>query len=475
VPPRRGVAAILAMIYLCLFATLAIGFYSTITTAVQISKNEKQTGQALMAADSGLQFIRYHLANAQLTGGSSPSALFTALAASLQDRLDGSANMAGHDPTTDTADDGSQLLFIPGASGSGASRTCHWMNLGPDAGSARVVLQLVNSKLQVKVVGMSAGATPSYRAIQYDLKPVQTAWVSPSAGILTRSPVELSNGAEIDGGDVLSATAQAVASLTMSGGAKIRQNFYYTANAIPPSIENGARVDGEIAGGIAPPSFPTVDTTPFAAFVPDALAPVGPRVLDASSSLPATATFTNIRIKANANINFGNAMTLNGVIYIESPNKISFGGGSRINGIIVTDNNPAIPMTTGGVIQNQITLNNGVRVDGLETLDPDDFDPSDNIAALKQLAGAIVLAPYYKLVLAGGARSYNDSLVASNFDISNGYRGTIAGNLINLDDTAFTMKGGGQLTFSGVPPTVGGLYGGTSFALDFGSYAEVPP
>ncbi len=470
----RGVAAVLAMIYLCVFATLAVGFYATVGTSVQVAKNESYGTQAMTAADSGMQFIRYHLANAQLSGGSTPTALFNALVASLGNRLDGSSNMAGRDPSTETASDGSLLLFIPGVSGTGTGRTYHWIDLG-DGSSARVVLQLIGSKIQVKVVGMSGGTTPSFRAIQYDLKPLQAAWISPGAGVLTRSPVELSNGADISGGDIISATQQAVPSLTMSGGARVDQNFFYTTNAIPPSLKNGAKVKGDIVGGIAEPDFPVVDTSPFASFVPGPSAPVGTKVLDASSHLSPTQSFTNIRIKANANLSFGNAMTLNGVIYIESPNKITIGGGSSIHGVIVTDNNPGVPMTVGSTVQNQITLNNGVRMDGVETLDPSDFPASEQIAALQQLAGALILAPNYKLVLAGGARSYNGTLLASNFDISNGYRGTIAGNLINTDDSSFTMKGGGQLTFSGAPTSVAGLYGGMRLVLDTSSYAEVLP
>ena len=42
----------------------------------------------------------------------------------------------------------------------------------------------------------------------------------------------------------MSSTSQNVPSLTMSGGAKIEKDFYYTATGKPPSISNGAAVQG---------------------------------------------------------------------------------------------------------------------------------------------------------------------------------------------------------------------------------------
>ena len=44
--PRRGVASVLAMLYLVIFSTLALGFYSAVTTANQLAHNDER---AMMA------------------------------------------------------------------------------------------------------------------------------------------------------------------------------------------------------------------------------------------------------------------------------------------------------------------------------------------------------------------------------------------------------------------------------------------
>jgi hypothetical protein len=390
------------------------------------------------------------------------SGLLAALTAAVQ----GTANVGTHAPTIVNNADGTWVIRVPGHSGSNASPVPNWIDLGVGS-EGRYEIAPAGADVTLTAVGRSSSGFE--RRVRYTFKSERAAFVMPGAGVLTRSPVTMSNGAQISGGDVVSATAQNVATLNISGGAKIDGNFYYPAAGKPPVISNGARV-GQVLTMSEAPKFPIVETTPFASFVPSASAPQGPKVITATSSIAATATLTNIRIKANANTSFGNSVNLNGVIYIESPNKVSFGGGVRISGVIVTDNNLAVPAAS-----NQITLDNGVRVDGVETLDACAFAAGERIAELKQLSGVLVLAPNYKVVIAGGTRTYAGTMVGNEFDISNGYKGTIAGTLINAGDTLFKMMGGGKITFAPGPVTAPGLYGESRLRMDPTSYVELGP
>ena len=68
-----------------------------------------------------------------------------------------------------------------------------------------------------------------------------------------------------------------------------------------------------------------------------------------------------------------------------------------------------------------------------------------------------------------------DSVVASQFNLSNGYSGTVDGSFIMLDDTSFQMMGGGHITFAAGASSIPGLTGGQKFQIDYTSYAEVSP
>src|SRR3954467_3970736 len=58
---RRGLTSMLAMLYLTLFATLAVGFYVSTNTSAQVSSNEQRRYKSLGAAESGMDFMRYQL------------------------------------------------------------------------------------------------------------------------------------------------------------------------------------------------------------------------------------------------------------------------------------------------------------------------------------------------------------------------------------------------------------------------------
>jgi hypothetical protein len=60
---RKGVALIVAMIFLVIFATLAVSFSSMCSANLQQAHNQQKTNSALAAAESGLECGRYIVAN----------------------------------------------------------------------------------------------------------------------------------------------------------------------------------------------------------------------------------------------------------------------------------------------------------------------------------------------------------------------------------------------------------------------------
>src|SRR5690242_9460257 len=60
---RGGYAAMLAMLFLALFSTLAIGFYAQTNTGTQMAENDRRIALAQAAAESGMDLMRYELAH----------------------------------------------------------------------------------------------------------------------------------------------------------------------------------------------------------------------------------------------------------------------------------------------------------------------------------------------------------------------------------------------------------------------------
>src|SRR5687767_10974694 len=93
---RGGFTSLLAMMYLGIFASLALGFYAATNTNSIVAHNENHAALALAAAESGADFMRYQLAGMHLPYGTTPANLLTNTADTLADALDGTPNMAGN-------------------------------------------------------------------------------------------------------------------------------------------------------------------------------------------------------------------------------------------------------------------------------------------------------------------------------------------------------------------------------------------
>src|SRR5215217_3531482 len=88
---RRGITAVLAMLYMTLFATLALGFYASVTTSVAVAQNEQTTQRALMAAESGLAFMKFNLGTLGVPPNTPQDQLFNTVYSLLKSKLEGTA------------------------------------------------------------------------------------------------------------------------------------------------------------------------------------------------------------------------------------------------------------------------------------------------------------------------------------------------------------------------------------------------
>ena len=101
---RPGISSLLAMLYLVIFASLAIAFYEETNMSIQVSANEKRTVEALAAAEAGVKFVRYHLSALAVPPGLSAANAFEETYMQFAARIDGTANLhggaVGYDGTT---------------------------------------------------------------------------------------------------------------------------------------------------------------------------------------------------------------------------------------------------------------------------------------------------------------------------------------------------------------------------------------
>ena len=477
---RRGSTSLMAMLFLILFAALAIGFFGTVTMSVQVAANEQRTARALLATDSGMQVIKYHLATLGVPPGTPTTALFGKVYERLGVKLNNFPNMPAGGRTIELDETGT-LIRIPRG-------TTNWIKLDNDGSAFRAEVRKLaaGEKIEVRVYGRygTTASDGNGRAVKLEYANFPNPAAIFNYGVASESAISMNGNVTIRGtlgnehmGSVLSAHTLTTTPLTMTGGPLISGHVSFVRLDAVPSISSQATIanlsPGEegfedvIHKGVPRPEFPLVDTSQFEQFVP----PAGissPRTITTSN--PSGTYFKNIRIKANANPTFNSNTVIQGVIWIEQPNAVKFNGGASIQGVIVTPtdgmNNPTTDLT-----KNIVEFKGGVTFQGVQTLPA----TSDFPLALREMTGSALLVPGFKAIFGGNFNTIAGSLIASEMSFQGTAGGTIKGSVINLRDSALSLSGTSDIIIEsqGTSNTPAGLRFGSHYSPLPYTYEEI--
>lgn len=452
---RRGIASMLAMLYVVLISTLAVGFFAAATISAQIARNQRTLELAQCASDSGMGFARYQLGQITVASGLADSNLLAAVAAQLGAQLNGTRNMKGHLVTV-----ANNAITLPSAN--------DYMAMDGTTGAQfRITITASGTFLSVKSSGYGQQANAG-RGIHVQFQTAPRASAIFDYGVAAKGAITMSGNVAIQGatdptkGSVLSETAGADP-LTMTGNVSMSGDFSYTNAAGTPSYGGGTIAGysqsspnfvNHVHAGITPPPFPTVDTTAYAQYATN--------VWTTSTGK----TVVNCVIPPNANPNFSGGTTVQGVMYIRTPNRVSFSGNTTIQGCIVVENNPI-----GN--SNAITFSGNVQASGINTLPANSTFP----AGERALTGAFLLAPGFSATFSGNFGTIGGSMIADQFTFSGNAGGTVQGSVVALQDRPMTLSGNSAIVIASTGTSnypTGVSFGNTYTPLP-GTYLEVAP
>ena len=195
-------------------------------------------------------------------------------------------------------------------------------------------------------------------------------WTLPDYGIASKGVIQMTGNASISGannnheGSVLSSTTSSQNAIQLTGNINISGDVVVCNSAGNVSKTGNISIGGTQTIGSAQPDWPAVDISMFTPFA----------TTTRTSGASGTITLSNIRIPPNTNPTFSGGTTINGVVYVQSPNKVSFTGNVTLTGLIVCDT-PTTPSLTNNLIKftgNVTTygvdsLPTGSQYDGLRT------------------------------------------------------------------------------------------------------------
>ena len=462
--------SVLAMMYLLIFSTLALGFYSAVTMSSQVAGNERTTQAALVAAESGVQYLRYHLSAMDIRAGLSADQMFEEIYMQLAGRLDGTANlgggMIGYDGSTISIPETGYVSLDR----EGAQRFRITLSRAGDLLVARVVGHGSNRPGPTSWSSSGAGVvTSTGRGIEIRFQKANNATAIFNFGIASRGSVSTSGSSTITGltdpakGSILSTTTTVDPPVRIMGK-MVSGDISVVSETANIQIGSGVSVGGttnpvlinqyHVHKGVPAPRFPDVDTTVYRQYVQQTYTP-GMTVLDNVRIPHGTGTPTApIRLSG---------VSIRGVLYIEGSNVIEIGGGSTLQCVIAAANN--VPLNTA---------NNLISFTGSVTAQPVDTLPA-SFGDVRKLTGAFIIAPGYRVRMWGSFGQVSGSIICSQFQMGGSAEGTLKGSVIQTHDLPATLEGSAEIIVASVgtteyPP---GVTFGVHYTSVPGSYTEV--
>lgn len=488
-----GFSSVLAMLFLVLFSTLAVGFFVSSTMSAQIARNDKSLSLAQAAADAGMQFVRYQFD--QMVIPPNPANLLFSAATALNSQIGGSANMNNtavvvtNNPITLNGVVYNSEIYIPGPSS--------WTNVDLNTGTkfkAVIVQSGTNLVATVDGAGPLASVTKGIQ-LQYNMAPRAGAILN--YGVAAAGTVGTAGSSYIQGmpatmGSVLSAdmsnpTPVVIAGRYVTGDVSVTNPSASIAVAAGSSIGGVSVPQTQIPQhehfGVPDPTFPWIDTTPFVT-----AANAGPVAMStypySAGTVNSNVTLTNIVIPPNTNPKFTGGVTINGVLEVQMPNVVTFKGNATINGVIIQ---------TPGVVQTPVPAgiydptNNQINFSGSVFATPLSAMPTDNpaySAGLVGLGGSFLLAPGFAVNMTGNFGTIGGSIVAGTVNMSGNAGGTVQGSVVAVYDSSASgssssvyLNGSSDIIISSTGTTnyPTGMSFGNNFTPLPGTYMEVTP
>lgn len=446
-PP--GIALVLALVFLAMFAALTAAMAAFSGADMQIAANLHRADATRACAESGLEVMRFWIGRVDMSGKIAHSERFSHLATSLQSSM--TANLLNRLTCTSST---ITLTNVPLHSSRAESFSA-------------VLTKVDNDNVRLEVTG-HCGALA--RTLRTDFQFQETANTVFDYGVVTRGPLSLQGSVDITGVNInvesnaYIESPNTLLALQVGGSSEIAGNVKIANPSACVSLGSHASVGGatgaaameHISIGVPPSSFPDMDPGLFTGYATNVLSPT----LD----LKKAQTLTNIRIPPNTNPKFTGKATINGVLFIQTPNVVEFAGGASITGVIVTNGDPN---DNSGA--NQLKFTGNVDTQPVTQL-PSSFGD------LRTKTGTFIMAPGCAVSFSGSFTTLNGAIAANGVSFSGNAGGMIHGSVINYANNTMTLSGNSDLLFnrSGLDQIPAGFVPQIVLYYVPSSYAEAP-
>jgi len=423
---NRGAALILSMIFVLVFSALAVSLATLSGTNVQIANNQHKINSAFGSAESGLEIMRYWLNRVRIPNSTAPSAIFSTVAASLQSDLtsNGISNITANY-------DGSQIT-IPSVTLVSTDNTSF----------SAILRQLDNDTLQLDVTGTNGQIRRTIR-VNYNIEPYQ--YPIFDYGLATKGPLHINGNPSLTGindpqeASIYIESQNDDLALVIKGNSDIAGDISIAKPNAQVQLQGNVSIGGETGqAAIDNHIFINADTIEFPVPNPGHFQQYAiVDIIDSSTDTSGNMTITNAIVSAGTDPIFSGNVQINGILFIESPNKVKFAGNLTMTGLIVANGDVDSPSP-----DNELTFGGNVHTYPVSQL-PEELQ----FEQLRQETGSLILAPGFSVSFQGNFSMLDGIIAASGTEFFGNANGTIKGSVINYADTPMVLKGNANLHF----------------------------
>ena len=447
VATQRGVAMIVTLVFLMLFACMAVAIATSAETNLTVARNRIEAYRAAALAEAGVQLVQMNVGGLDVPGTHDAADLHEAIALSLADAWESSTMVNAGAISWDFA-----AVKVPTITvGSGEQAELIDLTISASGGA------MDDTTITIESTGRRGRAS---RTARYNMTVQRGASVLGAYGIASKSPIQFTGNARITGannaaeGSILSATYSTLQAITLAGNISVSGDVAVSnPNGVIKKTGN-VDIDGDEIIGAPEPEWPQVDIGCFEPYATNTYSG------DGSGNL----NLSNIRIPAGTNPTFSGNVNILGVVYVESPNRVQFTGNTNICGLIVCET-PVVDNLSA----NRLHFTGNLHVSGVENL-----PHSDKYDGLRDLTGSFLLAPGFSTMFTGNFHTVSGCMVASEFQFAGNAGGTVRGGIVNLRDSAFRVDGNAhiQIDKENAVDNPAGLTTRFRLVCISGSYAE---
>jgi Tfp pilus assembly protein PilX len=423
-PKRKGAVLIVAMIFVLIFSALAISMATMSSTNSQLASNQHKVDCALGGAESGLDVERYWLDTVIFPHDTPVNKYFSTIMNSLEANMDANSitnivlkkNFGTIDPVT--------LDSTTGQTFSGQ-------------------MSISNTNPYILEVYSTGGIAPVKRTIKVDFEIEPYEHPIFNYGLATKGPLNYTGNPTTLGAfenweaDIYIESSGSTNALSVIGNTNFDGDIMIgnpAANAnfggdVTIAGDTGQdAIDNHVEIGVDPVDFPEPDTDRFLSYATG-------DVIDASTDLNAYGNMlVNCKIAANTNPVFPKSVTIQGILYIESPNIVTFQQNVALEGIIVG----AGDYTVDPAID---------RIDFIGNFASGPYPAGVEFDGIRQEEGSSIVAPGFAASFQGNFSTLEGVVALSGVVFTGNVNAMIKGTIINYSDTPMVVEGNATMNF----------------------------